>query len=134
MATWRIFYHDGTTFSSDNGDPVDAPSVGVVCIIQGNIMLGREILNRWDCYFWDGSRWRKSTFGGAFDALLSRQTVESFIEGSIIDNQDFRFIWETAFDDPDPEIPKKTARDGWESPYSKEPDYMLDRLTASGTR
>ncbi len=133
MATWKIFYNDGTTFSSDDGIPTASPSVGVVCIIQPNIMLGREIINRFPCYFWDGRLWKGSSFYQVFDALLNRQTVEAFIEGFIPQRDDFRTIWEAAFDDPDPEIPEKTARDGWEGPYMTEPDYMLDRLTASGT-
>lgn len=131
MATWKIFYHDGTTFDSDNGAPADAPPVGVVCIIQSSIMLGREILNRWPCYFWDGQFWRKSTFWGVFDALLARQPIEAYLEGMVPHGDAFKTIWEAAFDDPDPEIPVKTARDGWESPYNTEPEYMGERLTAS---
>ena len=53
MSDWRIYYHDGSTFDSTQGVPNDAPPTGVVCIIQFSREMGREILNRWDCYFWD---------------------------------------------------------------------------------
>jgi len=34
LARWRIYYDDGSTFSSDDGLPEDAPGYGVLAIEQ----------------------------------------------------------------------------------------------------
>lgn len=31
---WNIWYADGSQFSSEDGDPTDAPGMGVVCMAQ----------------------------------------------------------------------------------------------------
>ena len=41
MAKWKIFYGDGATFSSDDGDIKDAPATNVQIIVQAHDDTGR---------------------------------------------------------------------------------------------
>ena len=126
MGDWVVYYADGNTFSNLDGAPADAPSAGILCIAQSSQLLGREILHRWPCYYWDGTRWERATFFGIMDRLLAGLTVEAYCEGAMVDTATFRTVWTRAVRDAG--LPPKTARDGWESPYSREPDYMADEL------
>lgn len=128
MARWIVYYADGSTFSSAQGEPNDAPSSGVIAVVQPSIMQGREILNRWPCYHWADGRWQKATRWGLFDLMLSNRDIEGYLQGAIVGEAEFRAIWERAFGDVDPEIPAKTSRSGWESPWATEPDFMIEAI------
>jgi hypothetical protein len=49
MAQWTIFYDDGTTFSSEEGSPVDSPDKGVVCIACKTQAC---TVHKFDWYYW----------------------------------------------------------------------------------
>ncbi len=74
MLRWKIFYSDGTVFSSDEGPPEDAPSRSVAVIAQEDGHWGRRLLKLTDWYRFDAAadRWFDCD---AFDVLfaLSRQ-------------------------------------------------------------
>ena len=124
MARWKIWFIDGTTFDSTQGSPADAPAQGVVCIAQPDVETGREILNRWPAYYRARGRWHRASFNSVFDRLLSRQTVNAYLEGAIPGNSQFRSIWLAAKNEIDPELGVRTGRTGDESPYNKEPGFM----------
>jgi hypothetical protein len=59
MALWRIWYSDGSTFSSENGEPSEAPREGVQAIAERRD--GRRLV--WvygDVYGWTGEGWQSS--------------------------------------------------------------------------
>ena len=57
---WRIYYDDGTPFSSDEGALEAAPINGVQAIAERR--AGRSYLHvGGDVYGWDGSAWRAAT-------------------------------------------------------------------------
>lgn len=131
---WKMYLGDGSTFDSTQGGPRDAPGENVVCIMQSSTYLGRQILYRWPCYWWDGAQWRQGTFAGVFDRLLAGLPVISYCEGVILDAVSTRTIWEAAFDDTALGVDSKTARDGNESPFATEPEYVTEKIILDRTR
>jgi hypothetical protein len=41
---WTIFYHDGSTFSSDDGEPQDTPGLGVLAIVIADDAVGYRVV------------------------------------------------------------------------------------------
>lgn len=53
MTRWIIFYADGTTFSDEDGDPIDAPSAGVIAVKQRKKDGIENLQSRGDYYWYD---------------------------------------------------------------------------------
>jgi hypothetical protein len=53
---WTVFYANGLTFSSDDGDPADAPREGVQVILTGSAE-NRRLLWKAECYCWEDEQW-----------------------------------------------------------------------------
>ncbi len=53
---WCIFYTDGTTFSSEDGTPEDAPLDGIQVIADKLDGQPQYLYDR-DFYFWTGDSW-----------------------------------------------------------------------------
>jgi hypothetical protein len=62
MLRWRIYYGDGSTYSSTDGSPFDAPRLNVQIIVGPDAQTGRYIVAQHDAYWWDNERER--WFGG----------------------------------------------------------------------
>jgi hypothetical protein len=58
---WKIWYTDGSTFSSGDGSVFDAPGIGCQAIVQDHYDTGAEIVTGGDFFVWDdrgvGFRW-----------------------------------------------------------------------------
>ena len=63
---WRIWYADGTQFSSDDGDPADAPGLGIVVLAQTGGNHGNpftvsaesfKTVHGYDWYIWSDGQW-----------------------------------------------------------------------------
>ncbi len=54
---WKIWYDDGTTFSSDDGSPEDAPVDGILAILEKR--SDNTIMNHQnnEYYYWTGENW-----------------------------------------------------------------------------
>ena len=50
---WRIYYTDGSTFDSDDGEPEDAPCWGIAAISQKDADAGRCGVAGVDFYWWE---------------------------------------------------------------------------------
>lgn len=60
---WCAFYHDGSTFSNEDGGPENAPAVGVIAIVQRNRATMYQVLSGEDFYIWrTGERYVEDTF------------------------------------------------------------------------
>jgi len=69
MRRWKIFYCDGTTFDSSQGEPNDAPCREVAVIHTEDGRCGRRLLYGSDWYRWmDEGIWAK---GESFDMLFA---------------------------------------------------------------
>ena len=73
---WRIYYDDSSTFDSTMGAPHEAPGLGVQVIVQRHEDVGRELLTRFDWYYWraDLQRWWASDHFGLLDQLTNDRT------------------------------------------------------------
>lgn len=54
---WRIYYGDGTTFSSDEGTVGDSPPFNVQAVVQADPDIGRQALSGFDWYIRKEGRW-----------------------------------------------------------------------------
>lgn len=112
---WKFFYVDGSTTDSDTATKDDVQTWGIAAIVQPEpIRLGREILNRWECYFHDGVAWRGTDFRTVIDRLLHQLPVEGYCEGTTPDRATFKALYTAAHDDP--AFPEKVAYSHEESP------------------
>lgn len=68
---WRIYYADGSTFDSRQGDPKDAPGYGVICIVFYEALGKRIIAHLKDWYYWlpDVNEWWGSDIFGLLDQM-----------------------------------------------------------------
>jgi len=57
MPAWIIFYDDGSSFSSDDGGPGDAPREGVQIIAQADQGCGLRWVHSRDFYCWHNDDW-----------------------------------------------------------------------------
>lgn len=70
---WRVYYDDHSTFDSTQGEPHEAPGLGVQAIVQVDAEVGRVILTRFDWYYYryDLGEWWASDHFGLFDQLTN---------------------------------------------------------------
>ena len=130
MMDWRIFYSDGSTFSSEDGTPHEAPIDGVVCIVYPDEMVGRVIMHGWDWYYWvdevdpwvspDGmeneeiTQWWGSDKSGVDDRKRNGLSIKFVKQGRNATNTRFTFIMGMA--DQDPDVPPKSGKRAKERP------------------
>jgi len=101
---WRIFYDDGSTFSSADGEPHEAPSEGVICAVGYTPDDGeRYIANRGDYYhFHRGEgRWWECDLAGLLDRLRNNSEVYAYKEGRRVSKKLWEEILIAANNDPD---------------------------------
>lgn len=103
---WRIYYDDGTTFSSYQGTPEAAPSLGIIAIVQPDPEVGRHIVCKFDFYYYRQFQWWGADLIGMVDQFL-HCGARALKAGRTVSNQQFRDIYESAKDDPD--FPNKSA-------------------------
>lgn len=79
---WRVYYGDGSTFSSEDGPPEDAPPLGVQAVI-----CQREL---WGC----------GDIFGLFDYLMSPGRYKVVRFGRLVSNAAYQAAVEAARKDP----------------------------------
>ena len=99
---WKIFYQDGTTFSSEDGKPCEAPPFGFICAIGYDEADRRYIMHGWDHYGWDieSQQWWGMDLCGLFDRL-ARNKVYAYKQGRTVTKDDFAAFLKQAHEDPD---------------------------------
>lgn len=109
MVAWRIYYDDGATFDSDDGDPQDAPSFGVLCIVFPDAEVGRLVMQGWDWYFYHPTEenWWGCDIYGLLDRLLHNLPMVAVKQGRSAPTQVWRAVLKSATTDPD--FPGKSA-------------------------
>ncbi len=70
MIEWVIFYSDGSTFSSEDGSPDDAPALDIQVIAQKDETVGRKLLIHKDYYWYMDGRWYGGELFGLYDYLV----------------------------------------------------------------
>jgi hypothetical protein len=94
---WKIYYGDGSTFDSTEGDPEDAPATDIQIIIQFSEDGERDRQSGSDYYVRRDGRWQGVDIFGLFDYLMSESRVKF---GRYLSNRAFRRISDHANSDP----------------------------------
>jgi hypothetical protein len=101
MLAWRIYYSDGSTFSSDQGEPQDAPPTGVICIRERNASAGSVTRSGKDFYIWnaEAGQWWQSDAVGFWQYMFEPgPKVVKF--GVNTSDENYNWIMGTAANDP----------------------------------
>ncbi len=110
MPKWRIYYADESTFDSTMGTIYEAPSFGIICIVQPDDNVGRLIVSGYDWYYYnlEVNAWWQSDIHGLLDNLLHNFPITAVKQGRNAPDPIYRRIMETAI--LDPEFPPKNAK------------------------
>lgn len=100
---WRIYYWNGATFDSNDGNPVDAPQDGVICIVGYSRHGRRYIACGYNWYRWepDDRVWLGIDWHGIIDRLRMGGGFIAFKEGRMMSNDGFQAMMARAHRDPD---------------------------------
>ena len=99
MILWRVYYGDGSAFSSNDGGPADVPGRDVQAIVQVDERVGRSILSQHDYYVWRGE-WIGVDLCGLFDYLGDTGWARVLC-GRMINRRAFHDVYQRAKTDPD---------------------------------
>jgi len=115
--SWRFYYDDGSTFDSTQGEPEDARSRGVQCIVFPHPDVGRMVMHGWDWYYYDkpSRMWWGSDIHGVLDQFMTRpHEVCALKQGRSVTTGDYQRIHKLASEDED--FPRKSAKHKLERP------------------
>ena len=106
---WRIYYAD-RVFTSDDGEPWDAPRVDVQVIVQEKDGDYEKVCGR-DHYYWEPERggWCNSDIFGAIDHLM-RSRRQCLLFGRQLNDEDYRRVHARLTEDIGPR-PHRYARE-----------------------
>jgi hypothetical protein len=101
MPLWRIFYTDGSTYSSLDGSPYDAPPDGVQVIVKADADNGRFLVAQRDYYWFDHQRqeWFGGDIGG-FWQHLRKPGPSKVLFGEFVTNAEYNRCITAALSDP----------------------------------
>lgn len=97
---WKIYYGDGSTFSSDQGTPLDAPAWNIQIILEATHKEGVVRLSGKDYYWFDQDlgQWCAGDFMGVIDYMLRCSSVKV---ARSMRTCDFDALFQVCVDDPD---------------------------------
>lgn len=103
MPDWRIYYADGSSFSSDQGGPEDAPQLGFICAVGYGPDGARYITHGFNHYRWDTEtrQWWGMDWHGVLDRLRMGGDFTAYKEGRMVGDVTFRDLMTRAHRDPD---------------------------------
>lgn len=108
MVEWKIWYYNGSTYSSDDGPPENAPRDGVEVVVVKSAAYGRIIWCRYEGYTWQN---------GAWVAHNNREGIQQYerlfpnpivLNGFAMSDEQFLAIYHEALDDADVILPART--------------------------
>ena len=87
---WRIYYADGSVYTSEECTPWDVPRTGVVAIAQEHDRAGWEIVDSSDQFYYEADRrgWYHCTGWTFYDHLI-RAKHPLIIFGVMLSNAEF---------------------------------------------
>lgn len=98
MIDWRIYYGDGSTYSSTDGPPESAPCTRVICVAWYDDDLRRRICHQADYYLWGDNRWFSADISG-FMQYMQEPGIKIVKFGREIGDLAYRSIMAGAMDD-----------------------------------
>jgi hypothetical protein len=116
---WKLYYPNGVTYSDRDGQPENAPGVGLQVIVQADpdhgwlMITGGNQGRRDDFFWWDDKtqRWFNGDYPGLLIYLI-RPGWRKVVFGESIGNDAFHEIKQRALNDPD--FPPKTGKRKYE--------------------
>ena len=95
--TWKIYYADGSTFSSEDGRPEDAPGHGVLAIADKN---AANTVHMFDWYYWrtDVEEWWGSNVHGVLYQFCKYPDITRAIkQGELVQTPQYNEVVKEAF-------------------------------------
>lgn len=117
---WKVYYGDGLTFSSNNGEPSQAPPYNVMAVVQLDKRTGISVYNQWDWYFYSTgiNKWFGADLFGVMDQIMHNcEKIKGVIQGRVTTSEKFQEILNKARNDKD--FPRKSANGKWETRSQK---------------
>lgn len=111
MVDWRIYYGDGSVYSSNNGGLQIAPKRDVQVVVYTDPEVGRVVLSMRDFYWLAEYGWDGGDIFGLWD-YLSQPGSKVVLFGRAVRTPRYREILSRALIDSD--FPKKSAWYDWE--------------------
>ncbi len=115
---WRIYFSDGSTFDSSQGNPIDASKHGVICIVYPHELIGRIIMHGWDFYYYvpdSPEPWWGSDIHGVLDRAAYHGTLYALKYGRNVTNGRYAEVMGMA--DKDLDFPPKSGKLKQERPH-----------------
>lgn len=113
---WIIWYEDGSSFSSFDGKPHEAPRDGVQIVAVEHSGVGRLLWHSSDFYCWQ-DEWVPRSLTGLMDYLRQPGIDKVVLQGRGIGYKRFLDVYMIALGDK--RLPIKTAR------HPKEPESLI---------
>ena len=109
-AQWVIWYDDWSSFSSEDGEPWEAPRDYVICIAVADIGCGRYIIGEvdWYCWHFEDAQWVPHNRAGMQQYLRKPGKEKVVLEGYWITRERYGNIRSHALK-VDDRLPKVTA-------------------------
>ena len=106
---WRVRYENRPPFDNVQGEPWEAPALGVQFITQSDSESGRYQQTGDDYYVWYDSRWWGRDLFGLWDYLFEMRTPhpKACLAGRTIRNEVYMRLAQEAEEDPD--FPPRSA-------------------------
>jgi hypothetical protein len=112
---WRIYYGDGSRFTSEDGSAFDAPRTNVQLIAQQDDSMGWELLSESDYYYFepDTRGWYVADLFTVWDVLVrAKQPLIAF--GRMLNTEEFRQIVLRVLDElPTPKTAWRRGEPSW---------------------
>ena len=114
LADWVVWYSDGSSFSSLEGDPGKAPRMYVECIAVADRSCGAYVVADYDFYCWQDAQWVPHDRLGLFQYLASPGTEKIVLFGYAMDRTRYAAVRAQALRDE--RLPKVTAKGPRQAP------------------
>ena len=109
IVEWIIYYDDGTTFSSQNGEPHEAPREGAQVLATRNGDVGRALWFGVDYFCWQDGEWVPRNSVGLHHYLRQPGPVKIVVQGTGIAFERFKkILWRAASEEN--QLPEKSGR------------------------
>lgn len=110
MINWIVYYEDGSSFTSEDGGPGDAPRSGVqVVAVRDDQRTGRLLWHSADWYCWHMDEWVLRSDAGLYDYLRQPGTEKIVLQARGTTYNNFIKIYNFAL--ADDRLPLKSGRD-----------------------
>ena len=100
---WKIYYHDGSSYSDKDGFVQNAPGWGALIIAQedqepGNYNIGRRYLFGEDYFCWEGWGWTSRNITGR-EFYLAQPGWKKIVNGTVVLDEIFYKVKKAAEED-----------------------------------